>query len=129
MARYVVLSFDGNKDAEDFVEKQIRTKWGLEERGDVEYAKTLPEVEALIAKPTMFCLEPNKHRERSGGRSGWTQGKKYGWWVCGVCKKPTKLWGQHLGSVISQSRNLLADFLKQLEEDEADAAAQEQNNG
>lgn len=117
MARYVVLSFDSNEDAEDFVEKQILTKRGLEERGD-ELAKHLPEVEALIAKPTLFCEQPNAHRKGKTS-SGWTQGKKYKWWVCGVCKKPTRLWGEHMGSVISQSRNLLADFLKSLEDEEA----------
>jgi hypothetical protein len=58
--------------------------------------------------PTKFCDPTDGHRGRKT-QAGWTRGKKYGWWVCGSCKKPTEAWGKSLNAILSSARNLLND--------------------
>lgn len=41
---------------------------------------------AIYRRPTTFCTCEIGSRKKGGG---WTRGKKYGWWVCAVCKKPS----------------------------------------
>lgn len=95
MARYVVVSFDSNELADRFVEQGVQH--GV--------------IEALIAKPTLFCPNTNAGGCATGRRvKAFTRGKKWGWWVCLVCKKPVGLRPQKLMyQVISQARNLLPD--------------------
>jgi hypothetical protein len=42
--------------------------------------------------PSKFCNPADGHR-KSGKIQGWSRGKKYGWWVCTDCGKPTEKWG------------------------------------
>lgn len=92
--RYVVLEVEDDKWAEEIVGE-------LNEEGQ--------KVVGVFAVPTKFCDdEPPGHRGKKT-QAGWTRGKKYGWWVCGACKKPTKAWGRNLNAVLSSARNLLSD--------------------
>lgn len=44
-----------------------------------------PEIIAVYRAPTVFCdCVSVKNR-------GWTKGQKWGWWVCDICGKPSKL--------------------------------------
>jgi len=92
MARYVVLEFEDNEDAEHFV-------------GDVFYHYA-GEVVGLFAKPTQFCDGGGCTRGRV---QPWARGAKFGWWVCRTCKKPTSAGGGEklMHHVLSQAVNLL----------------------
>jgi hypothetical protein len=101
MARYVVLSFEDNEDAETFIQHCD---------GQSSIIVT-GKVEALIAKPTMFCPNSAAGGCPTGKRThSFTRGLKWGWWVCAVCKKPVKLRDQKLMyNCISQGKNLLLE--------------------
>jgi hypothetical protein len=93
----VVLSFDDNEAAEHFVTDPF-----LHFGGDVE---------GLFAKPTQFC--------GSGGCStgrvkAFVRGKKFGWWVCSNCKKPTGVGtpSQMMRHVISQAVDLAPEAIQ-----------------
>jgi hypothetical protein len=58
--------------------------------------------------PTLYCDNSDGHRGKKT-EAGWTRGRKYGWWVCGACKKPTKAWAENLNALLSSARNLLND--------------------
>lgn len=90
MARYVVLYFEDNEDAEQF-------------------STYVGEVTALVPAPTLFC------QGCKGGKTqtGWFKGPKYGWWVCAKCGKPSRGWAQNYRAVISSAKNLLDDVQKE----------------
>jgi len=108
MARIVVLRFDDDKTAEEFVKNG---KDFLDATYDVFWGGV--SLVGLFAMPTMFCPSSG-----SGGCSqskrvrAWQRGRKFGWWVCAVCKKPSgfvppgkpnEIWRR----VVSQGVNLL----------------------
>ena len=43
------------------------------------------DVKGVYKVPTLFCEETHGKRLQ-----GFTQGQRWGWWVCGVCKRPKK---------------------------------------
>lgn len=128
MARYVVLAFDSNAQAETLVEdwwNSLQTA-PMDEDGKPRVRLLTPvqendvecHVVGLLAKPTLFCNPEDGHLKSVGktGR-GFTRGMKYGWWVCAICKKPTKGWAAGWKPVVADARNLLQDFLDSLKED------------
>jgi hypothetical protein len=61
----IALLFEDENEALEFInETQKREK-----------------VKGVYKYPTLYC-------EGSCGRWGFTQGRRWGWWVCAVCKKP-----------------------------------------
>src|SRR3954469_2637252 len=88
MARFVLLQFDDDQEAEDFVKEgalRYTTKWG-------DPSDTVPfdyKVWGVYQKPTRFC-----DCDGSGKKTmiGFTRGKKYGWWIHAKCMKPTAKW-------------------------------------
>ena len=101
MARYLLLSISDNETAENIAEY-------LSNGTDVVYLQP-SEVKLLgmYAQPTMFC------NNCSSGRRvrSYTRGKKYGWWVCTVCKKPSNVGEiKTARAVVSQGVNLLLDM-------------------
>jgi hypothetical protein len=86
MARYVVLYFENNVEAEALVE--------------LTHKETIV---ALVPAPTQFC------EGCTGKNKGWTLGQKYGWWVCIFCKKPSRRWGQSYRAVVGAGKNLLEE--------------------
>lgn len=62
-------------------------------------------VVAIYKHPTMFCTQDH------GGRKtqvGYTMGQKWGWWVCGSCGKPSRLyWENIVEKQSSFGKNLL----------------------
>lgn len=73
MARYVLLQFDNNEDAEQFVEG---VKKDAEEFGD----QAVMAAVGLFAKPTNFC----DHEPVKGGGA---RGKTFGWYVGRCCNR------------------------------------------
>lgn len=82
MARYVLVSFEKDDEAETF------TKWI---RKDADGPQVVPsfwnaQLEGVFQQPTKFCeCTPEERRGTVGAR-----GAKYGWFVCGKCKRPPK---------------------------------------
>lgn len=91
MARYVLVAFDDNEDAEQFL---LNFEASSENYG---YKGT---IRSVYAKPTIYC---DCSVQGKRGEGGFTRGKKYGWWVHSSCGKPTKAWADghdwfvHLG--------------------------------
>jgi hypothetical protein len=80
VARFVLLEFPDDTEAEDFVGVVLSGKPGSSWK--------VMKVWGIFQKPTKFC-------ECIAGKktaSGFTRGVKYGWWVCARCKKPTAKW-------------------------------------
>lgn len=97
MARYVVIRFEDNKAAEDFVDQQKAADGVF---GDQETV-------ALIPAPTLFCEDP--FSQHGNKKAGYFRGKKYGWWVCSICGKPSRLWGSNYRAVVGAGKNLLEE--------------------
>lgn len=110
MARYILLEFDDNGDADDFVASIQRggafygapAKEDMDDGtqvvrvGDIVYKDVDPNkirTKALFAKPTNFCQcqpRPENH----------VKGAKLGWYVCRKCAKA-------VAGVFQYPRNLL----------------------
>lgn len=100
--RYIVLGIEDNDVAEQLANDLVKSP-----RQGMPFVPQGASIVGMFAVPTKFCDdEPSGHRGRKT-EAGWTRGKKYGWWVCGACKKPTKAWAQNLNAVLSSSRNLM----------------------
>jgi hypothetical protein len=110
MARYVILSFEDNEQAEAFCTRAmsgpvagVETYHVDPDRGGTNTVYDA-EVVGLVAKPTKFC-----EGHTGGGKHGqsYTKGSKWGWWVCITCAKPSRLWAAGYKGVLSHGRNLL----------------------
>ena len=104
MARYVVLYFKDNEHAERFV-AEARDFNGQLTNICLDKVQLDGRVDALIPAPTQFC-EDNHSRKMPA----WTLGKKFGWWVCRDCRRPSKGWGTSFRAVINSGRNLIDDI-------------------
>jgi len=90
MARILILSVDNNEEAEDFakwlIEGNAPKAWA---EGDLPVVPPGTTLEAMIARPTVGCRGPHRVPGKMKPERGWTRTKRFGWWVCGVCKKPS----------------------------------------
>lgn len=99
MARYVLLEFDDNADAEALVEAiDAGIVISHEKRSFLK-----PRLRGLWMKPTQFCECKGKGKNTRS----FTRGTKYGLWVHSACKKPTRGWGLGEHWFVSLGRNLL----------------------
>ena len=101
--KYIVLKLNEDDQSESLIEF-LKNQWLLTEEGIGALSKT--ELTGVFKGPTTFCNNSDGHRGKKT-EAGWTRGKKYGWWVCGKCKKPTERWSNNLNAVLSSARNLL----------------------
>lgn len=103
MAKYVLVAFEDNIQADRFVEACQETGiMVVVNAADASLTHFTPEARAVYQRPTKFCdCTDGKNRK-------FTRGKKYGWWVHSGCGKPTKAWanGEHWFQALG--RNLLA---------------------
>lgn len=100
MAKYILLSFDNDKDAEEFVQAM--------QKQDTSGRPFIPEgvaVRGVWKKPTQFCDCALRGRNTKG--RAWTRGKKFGWWVCTVCHKPSQAWAKGDAWYTALGTNLL----------------------
>lgn len=96
MAKYVVLSFKDNDDADEYVQELTKS---------FEHSLAA-EVVGVFQQPTQFCT----CQGTKGRISAWTKGLKYGWWVCKRCKKPAEATAgpvHQMRMVVGQGTNLL----------------------
>jgi hypothetical protein len=90
MAYLVLLSFDDEEQAMTLVEGILDYPDGKVLTPVQEY-DVHAKVEAIYKKPTMFCETFGGCTQGSKKNSGgWTMGQRWGWWVCAVCKKPSR---------------------------------------
>ncbi len=94
MARYVVFYVEDNDDAAGIVDTFLNK------------VKSNMVPVALVPAPTLFC--ECGIRGGTKGRS-FFKGKKYLWWVCAKCGRPTELWGTSYAAVVGSGRNLLVE--------------------
>jgi hypothetical protein len=89
MARYLVIEFEDNASAEKLMAKI----------DDARAQGALYRVVGLFVKPRNYCECPsgpaetggmNHRKDSAKARGGIAYGRKYGWWVCTVCKRPRK---------------------------------------
>lgn len=88
MAKYVLLQFDDEADADGIIHEILSHRPnadGISVEPGQFYQCTL---RAVFKKPTKFCECTNVKKR------GFTRGQKYGWWVCDQCKKPTQGWAR-----------------------------------
>jgi hypothetical protein len=99
MARYVVLEFDDNNDAQQFIER-VNAENAENRRDRLSFRRR---VVAIFVKPgtTCYCWDwqhtnyGDKNREH-----GIARGEKFGWWVCTRCKKPRKAGHQLVNQIL-----------------------------
>lgn len=108
MAVYVLMSFDSDQHAKNWIKIQELYASRRRALSDEEAPPDTDnyEVLAMYKRPTQFCdVMDGKH---PGKRvSGFTKGKKYGWWVCASCHKPKKMYADNLLTNSSFGFNLL----------------------
>ena len=111
MARIVVLVFDPNEDAETFIEDWLKNKDadGFAKITTAEGNTVEAEVTGLYAQATQFCSGEFSHKADGVGLARTVFGRKYGWWVCAVCRKPR---GRMMEPrIIGEGRNILKEFV------------------
>jgi hypothetical protein len=102
MAKYVLLVFDDDNEADKFVkatQEHVVTRYNYDSDQTVECNF---ELRAVYKKPTKFCECTGDMRKRA-----FTRGTKYGWWVCNKCGKPTPAWARGDHWFLALGRNLL----------------------
>lgn len=87
MARYIVVEFTDNADAEAFVE---RINWNNQENRKLGESFTR-RIVGIFVKPGRTCECSGRHKGNFGAKDwpfGIARGAKFGWWVCTNCSKP-----------------------------------------
>lgn len=87
MARYVVLEFDDNADAEAFVDS-VRANCAAERKQGLSFSKR---VVGIFVKPGRTCICWDGKWTNYGDKNrqhGIARGEKFGWWVCTKCNRP-----------------------------------------
>jgi hypothetical protein len=83
MARYVVLEFAKNADADEFIQQiNEQTAQGM-----------LRRIVGVFVKPGRVCHCYKWERTNSGDKNekvGIQRGGKFGWWVCTQCNRPRR---------------------------------------
>ena len=101
MARYIVLDFDRNEDAEAFVAELTSGA----EMGERTWNK-VSRVVGIFVKPGRTCNCSDAKRINYGDKNekwGINRGLKFGWWVCERCGKPRKAGHQLVNQVSATS--------------------------
>lgn len=87
MARYVILEFEENSDAEEFV-KQTHQHNEESRKSRLSFQRR---VVGVFVKPGKTCVCWDGKWINSGDKNrehGIARGEKFGWWVCTRCNKP-----------------------------------------
>jgi hypothetical protein len=94
MAKYILLAFDSDADADAYTADVQRTGVVFKntdvELENLPFEEVPVVVRGMWKKPTKFCSCIG------GGKQshGFVRGTKYGWWVCARCHKPTEAWSR-----------------------------------
>lgn len=119
MAKYILLSFEDDADADAFVNAMEPGHDGGALLGDKPRVIFLRDeiqdgqiyggfekevfVRGVYKRPTKYC----DCTYSRNGKDGFTRGKKYGWWVHSRCGKPKKGWAEGDLWYHSLGKNLL----------------------
>jgi hypothetical protein len=106
MAKYVILAFDSDDEADKFVEETQAQQAVWVGGTDCpcypdEGTELKCDVRGVFRKPTKFCSCTSVKSR------GFSRGRKYGWWVCSQCGKPTVGWGRGDHWFLALGKNLL----------------------
>jgi hypothetical protein len=89
----ILVEIEKEEDAKEFARTILNVGAYLSPGGELENGWTIgARLRGAWRLPSKFCNPGDGHR-RSGKIQGWSRGKKYGWWVCTDCGKPTEKWG------------------------------------
>jgi hypothetical protein len=104
VAKYVLLQFDNDDQADKFIESVDKDEVYRDTSGWLEDAERVHSffVRGVYKKPTKFCECTGNMKNRA-----FTRGTKYGWWVCTKCGKPTPAWARGDHWFLALGRNLL----------------------
>lgn len=91
MAVRIVVEFESDEEAKAFVRGFLAKGYVMAVQANTSMSKVFGKVTAAYKKPSKFCDSSDGHRGKKTA-SAWTRGRKYGWWVCAICGKPTKKW-------------------------------------
>jgi hypothetical protein len=97
MARLVVLRFENDQDADDFLESTFYA------RDEIEGYRRIP----LRGSAVMMVQTPTKFCECVFRGDGFRRGEKRGWWIHVGCGKPTVMWGENPRAVLDEAIDLL----------------------
>lgn len=64
-------------------------------------AATKSNTRAVFRLPGSFCTELNHGKQR-----GYTKGRRFGWWVCYQCRKPSRVYWENVHENSTYGRNL-----------------------
>lgn len=102
MPFYVLVEIDSEEDAKEYAKRVLSEGGVLTSRVvvdsstpvgiDVRYPVLCGKLRGVWRKPSIFCNPSDGHRAGRKTFQGWARSKKYGWWVCSGCGKPTKKW-------------------------------------
>lgn len=116
VAMLVVLSFDDDEQALTLIEDMLDHPDDMiltpSQENDVH-----GKVQALYKWPTQFH-EP--HETHGAGKTGqaFQLGQKFGWWICAVCKKPSRMyWETIVQKQSSFGKNLLGLYFDNFNRD------------
>lgn len=89
MARYVVVEFAENADAEEFIKRTNELNADSRKEG-LSFQRRIV---AVFVKPGRTCGCSGWEKGNSGAKNwpfGVSLGAKFGWWVCDNCGKPRR---------------------------------------
>jgi hypothetical protein len=96
MAKFLLLEFADDAEADAFTRlaKEGGNAWA-------DYSDPGAfEIKAEFKKPTQFCQCTPKEKQGTTG----VRGAKYGWYVCGRCKKPVEKGNQVIFNLLEGGR-------------------------
>lgn len=99
MARYVLISFEDNNEAEDFVKAALEDRVGEQLGHDAFYEFATMSIWGMYFKPTQFCECPQPGPKQS-------RGARYGLWI-DACGKPIRGHTQHPRNLLLAQEVLL----------------------
>lgn len=101
MARYVVIEFQDNEDAESFIQQLDSDNSARRKEGE----PFLRRVVGIFVRPGKLCDCPDWQTINAGDKNakhGVERGAKFGWWVCTRCNRPRRA-GHQLNNQIVAS--------------------------
>lgn len=78
MAMFITIAFEDETEAVKAAEQYL-------DEG------VIGELKGIYKMPTQFCSPMDPAHSLGRRVRGYTQGKKYGWWVCSICMKPSEV--------------------------------------
>jgi hypothetical protein len=105
VAKYLVLEFEDDKDADGLVEGLNAVGYILSASENSSMWKSYPIIAGVFKKPTMFCECPPSNNPKS------VRGAKWGWWLHKDCGKPRKGNTHHPRNLIIPKEARGTDYL------------------